>query len=102
MPRRNRFEQCLSALLVVGMVLGTSGLATAESPSRLATFEQEAGATHFALSVALDPAQVPAPQRAEVVFLIDTSASQSGIYREDSLAALRSALSALPESTQVM
>jgi hypothetical protein len=102
MPRRNRLEQCLSALLVLGMVVGTSGLANAEPSSRLAKFDQEAGEIHFALSVKLDPASVPVAQRAEVGFLIDTSASQAGIYREDSFAALQSALSTLPPATRVL
>src|SRR5690606_27915732 len=108
MPRRNRLEQCLSAMLAVGMVLGTAGIVHADGivhaapSSRLATFEQEAGDTHFALSVKLDPAAVPASKGAEVIFLMDTSASQSGIFRDDSLAALKSALSALPPTTKVL
>ncbi|MEX1040866.1 MAG: hypothetical protein WDZ51_09565 [Pirellulaceae bacterium] len=102
MPRRNRFEQCLSALLAVGMVLGTTTFAHAEPASRLATYEQEAGDTHFALSVKLDPTSIPASKGSEVIFLMDTSASQSGIYRDDSLAALKAALSALPPTTKVL
>lgn len=102
MPRRNRLEQCLSAMLAVGMVLGTTAIVHAEPTSRLATYEQEAGDTHFALSVKLDPSAVPASKGAEVIFLMDTSASQTGIFRDDSLSALKSALSALPPTTKVL
>ena len=55
--------------------------------ARLATFDKAAGESYFALSVT--PQQrVTAAKVQDVVILVDTSASQTGLFREDSLLAV--------------
>ncbi len=72
--------------------------AGSETP-RLDTFQAADGATYFALS--LPPVAAPASTSHDLVVLFDTSASQTGIYREDALEALGGFLNALGKDDRV-
>jgi hypothetical protein len=67
---------------------------------RLATFDGSTGETYFALSLMLDSAPT-ARSGSDVLVLMDTSASQVGLYRQDSLAALESLLAGLGDEDRV-
>ncbi len=72
----------------------------AEPTARLATYEKASGEKFFALSLA--PVTAPAvADKTELVLLVDTSASQAGRFRDDSLTAVRELLSTLPANTTV-
>jgi hypothetical protein len=72
--------------------------AGSEAP-RLDTFKAPDGATYFALS--LPPVAAPASESHDLVVLFDTSAAQTGIYREDALEALGGFLNALGKNDRV-
>ena len=74
---------------LVAVALQTSVFAQ-EQP-RLATFDDDAGSTHFALSVSPQDAESVA-RPSDVLIYVDTSASQSGAYKRDSIAAVKQIL----------
>ena len=87
------------AVVMAALAAGTVQATGAEN-AHLATFEKGAGETYFALS--LTPSIKPAPAAAsQVVILFDTSASQSGAFREDGLAALDAMLKSLNADDRV-
>ncbi len=98
---------CVYALLTAFFLASstvTQGATPADSTSgqaRLMTYQKPSGETCFALSLMPDvPAQADGPCR--VLVLIDTSASQTGLYRDDALSALQSLLDSLREEDRVM
>src|SRR5687767_10441843 len=68
--------------------------------ARLATYENGAGEKFFALSLSTS-AMPAADAPRQVAVLMDTSASQSGIFREDALVALDSLLASLNRDDRV-
>ena len=85
------------ALLLAALVAPS---VLAESGAQLITYRAEGGPTYFALS--LTPASDQAPVRAsDVVILFDTSASQTGAYRETAFAALEAAIAKLRTEDRV-
>ena len=97
-----------SSLLLVTLLLGcVLEVAWAQGPSatgspeaRLATYDSSTGETFFALSLTAPPAP-PAQESREIVILFDTSASQTGLYRSDALAALKALLGQLGDADRV-
>ena len=94
-------------MLMLAITL-TSGLASAESPepnSRLATYQTPAGDGYFAISVTpqLNQQQLDSVTKGprSVVVVVDTSASQSGYYRNQTLDAVRSVLAGLDPEVAV-
>ena len=85
------------AIVSAGLLAFASGL-NAQDSSRLATYDTSVGETTFALSL-IAPEKSKA--KADVIVLFDTSASQSGLYRQDSLEALSSFLKQLEETDRV-
>ncbi len=78
------------ALLVLGLQVTFSSESLGSNPgtdaARMATYDS-AGETSFALSIS--PQVTDGPQRAsDIVIYVDTSASQSGAYKSDSIATL--------------
>lgn len=78
------------ALLVLGLQVTFSSESQGSDPvsdsARMATYDN-AGETSFALSIS--PQGTDRPQRAsDIVIYVDTSASQSGVYKSDSIATL--------------
>ncbi|PQO42136.1 hypothetical protein [Blastopirellula marina] len=99
MPKREHFEQCLSAFLAIGLTFALMAPAWAADAPKVATYQQAAGPRYFAMSVSLDNRPAAAPS--EVVVLVDTSASQAAAYRDDSLATAKAILAALPSDSKV-
>ena len=68
--------------------------------AQMTTFAKPSGETFFAL--ALKPTvEVKSETASDVLVLFDTSASQTGLYREDSLTALKTMLSNFPETARL-
>lgn len=80
----------LSALLALSGICAAGSGAIKDSPiertneaARLATFDSTTGETSFALSL-LPRIETPASLPADVLIVVDTSASQTGLYQADS------------------
>ncbi|MHB8864811.1 MAG: vWA domain-containing protein, partial [Pirellulaceae bacterium] len=90
-------------LLLSGLVSPTAWPADLPADAfgaRLATFDKAAGESYFALSVT--PQQrVTAAKVQDVVILVDTSASQTGLFREDSLLAVKTIVQRLDPQDRV-
>ena len=92
----------LAAVAVALLAANVMGAEPGPEAARLDSFTHPDGANYFALS--LRPAEgVPAPAAHDVVVLFDTSASQTGDFRDQAIAALKSflgslALSGLPHT----
>src|SRR5262245_30104492 len=99
MLKRSPLAMVHVAVVMAALAAGAVQATGAES-AHLATFEKGAGETYFALS--LTPDIKPAPAAAtQVVILFDTSASQSGAFRDDGLAALDAMLKSLKADERV-
>ncbi|MFI4875874.1 MAG: hypothetical protein ACIALR_11070 [Blastopirellula sp. JB062] len=90
--------RCVLASLAILLGSSLAGHAMAEE-AKLATYEATGGQTYFAMSVS--PGENLKAVPGEVVIIVDTSASQTGIYREDSLKALKALLASLSPQTRV-
>ena len=90
------------AIGVAVLLGGTAGRAWSALPSaaNLMTFEDVDGQRYFALSVQPTGALPAAPSR-DVLILVDTSASQTGAYRDDSIQALQTVLQGLRPEDRV-
>ena len=90
------------ALGVAVLLAWTTNGAWSADPSAasLMTFEDVDGARYFALSVQ-PAANLPVAGSRDVLILVDTSASQTGAYREDSMEALQTLLSGLRPEDRV-
>jgi hypothetical protein len=96
-------RQCVH-LFAPFAILAMATLVLAENPrkssARLATFEKPTGETYFALSIS-PTESLPVADSNEVIVLIDTSASQSGAYRTQSLEVLAAFLKSLGRDDRV-
>ena len=81
----------LTPLLTLACAVSVMPGPSFAAESRLATFRTATGEDYFALSLSANAA-LPATEAQDVVVLFDTSASQTGIYRDDALSALESML----------
>ena len=70
------------------------------SNTRLATYDTATGETYFALSL-VPQVEIPSVRACDVVVLFDTSASQTGAYRSESLEVLQAVLEQLHEESRV-
>ena len=102
------FSPCRLVLSVAVLTLSLSCGASANTSifefgtetARLATFDNAAGETSFALSISPqidDQKEVPS----DIVIYIDTSASQTGMYRKDTLVMVRRLLTKLNAEDRV-
>ena len=90
-------------LLMSCVTLGYATTALSAPPNeraRLATFDTATGESYFALSLT-PQLDLPPAKATEIVVLFDTSASQTGLYREDAMSALRSMLGSLGPQDRV-
>ncbi|MEW4456229.1 hypothetical protein AB1L30_26425 [Bremerella sp. JC817] len=99
MPKREHFEQCLSAFLAIGLAVLMVAPAVAGDAPRATTYQQAAGPRYFALSLSLN--EKPEALPSEIVVMVDTSASQAGPYRTDSIEAAKAMMAALPADNRV-
>ena len=102
MSRRSALAVLVSPLMALTLAAAAVAAPPAgdASSAQLSTYDSPAGDTYFALS--LPP--LPKPQEAfdhDVVVLFDTSASQTGAYRDDALTALKTLLGQLGKSDRV-
>jgi len=101
MLKRSSLLRVISPILTCLLAIGSSGLLVyADDASRLATYDNAAGDTFFALSLTAG-SDVPTAASNDVVILFDTSASQTGLYRDDALPSLTTILSSLGETDRV-
>ena len=92
-------RKCAWLALAPVLALTWAAAASAEPKARLGTYDK-AGEQFFALSLSPGMA-ADAAQTNEVVILFDTSASQAGKFRDDSLAALDALLRSLAPTDRV-
>ena len=91
-------EVALRGILTFMAVIAFQAVAVAQSQSRLATFDH-GDETYFAMSV---KAQLSELSRAsDVVICVDTSASQNGPYKRDSIAVVKQILHSLSADDRV-
>lgn len=102
MSKRSNFLLALAPVLAFAVTAsslpGHSNVVAAES--RLATFDSSTGEKYFALSLKPDHLGPPVGAH-DVVVLFDTSASQTGMYRDDAIAALESMVDTLGPNDRV-
>ena len=93
-------------LLSLGLLVTSLSVAVAEpdrsgpEAARLATYDMADGESYFALSLTPKVRAADTAAR-DVVMVFDTSASQTGVYRDDGLEALRTALAGLDAGDRV-
>ncbi len=90
---------CWSAAFLAGGLLAGAIAAEPGAEARLETFSHPDGENFFALS--FKPGAIKPAGPRDVVFLFDTSASQTSDFRTDALDALRSALAELAPNDRV-
>ncbi len=75
----------------------------ATGPANVRTYQTEAGTSFYAASLSLDAATAQAANSGprEVVLLVDTSASQTGMFRETALSAVKACLAQLQPTDRV-
>jgi von Willebrand factor type A domain len=95
----NRY-QMITAIGAVSLVALLSPNTRAESAAQLLTYEADGGPTFYAYSMT-PPADQAVVRSSDVVIVFDTSASQTGAYRDTALAALDAALAKLRPGDRV-
>jgi hypothetical protein len=101
MSKRNHLWLLAVPLVMLATTLtSVADLTGGLQPSELATFDSPAGETYFALSLR-PTVSAPAASGHDIVVLFDTSASQTGAYRDDAFGALTSMLSSLGPDDRV-
>ena len=90
---------CAATLVVVAGAAMAAPAAPAVDP-HFDTFATSDGTPYFALSLSPNAVLPEAPTR-EVIMLVDTSASQTSVYRDKSLSALGALLTSLPRGDRV-
>ncbi|MCH8044392.1 MAG: VWA domain-containing protein [Planctomycetes bacterium] len=94
------FAAVAIAAVIAATAVAAPRASSGSQASRLATYTSPTGTQHFALS--LRPQIRPqAPSSHRIVVLFDTSASQTGAYREDGLLVLETLLGNLDEKDSV-
>ena len=91
-------EVALRGILTFVAVIAFQAIAVAQSVNRLATFDS-ARETYFALSVKAEPSHES--RASDVVIYVDTSASQNGAFKQDSIAAVKQILRNLSADDRV-
>ncbi|MBL7039805.1 MAG: hypothetical protein ISR77_14305, partial [Pirellulaceae bacterium] len=102
MSRREYLLLAVSPLLMLLLAAGTPAAPPVDNAGSavLSTYDSSSGETYFALS--LTPTVTPKRASAhDVLVLFDTSASQTGAYRDDALDGLRTMLTSLAPEDRV-
>lgn len=74
--------------------------AESAEPAQMQLYTTDAGETYFALSLVPNET-LPAPSASDVVFIVDTSASQTGRYRDDAILAVETVIGGLDATDRV-
>lgn len=93
-------NQALALLLAASSSVAWTNVALSSDAARLSTYQNESGNTAFALSL-MPNVQVKKTGAADILIMVDTSASQAGVFREDSFNALQAMLKGLGEADRV-
>ena len=96
MSKHVRVAVGVTVLLASAVSIAAAG----DSPATMMTFDDVNGSRFYALSVKPTESVQGAPSR-DVLILVDTSASQVGAYREDSIAAVESMLQGMSKNDRV-
>ncbi len=99
-PKR-LFRATLSSVIGLGLVVGTglSAFSSEAINNRLVTYQDD-GKTLFALSL-LPTQELATKSSPRVALIVDTSASQNGDFRTDSIEIAKSIIEALPSTAMV-
>ncbi|MCA9264901.1 MAG: hypothetical protein KDA60_13670, partial [Planctomycetales bacterium] len=97
---RFRARSLMSAVVAVGLLGSTIWAADGTPTSRLATYDKPTGESFFVLSVVPNQTLPVAPAH-DMVLLFDTSASQTGVYRDAAMQAAESLVASLDDLDQV-
>jgi len=104
MSLRSQFLLALSPFLTLALFAVSMAAPPASTiqraTSRLGTFEKATGESYFALSLSPTEKLAPAPAH-DVLIMFDTSASQTGLYRDDAIGSLNKLLNNLGEKDRV-
>lgn len=98
MSERLRVRLALPVLLAWTASIGWAR--AADDAASLNTFEKPGDQSYFALSVTPN-VELPTPENFQVVVLFDTSASQTGVFRDKAIETLSAVLQRLKANTQV-
>ena len=99
MLRRSALALLVSPVMALAVAIAADAPGDANS-AKLSTYESPAGDAYFALSLPPVAGQAAAFDH-DVVVLFDTSASQTGAYRDDALQSLKTLLGQLGKSDRV-
>ena len=91
-------EVALRGILTFVALIAFQAVVVAQPQTRLTTFDN-AGKTHFALSVKAQVSE--GSQASDVVIYVDTSASQNGVFKQDSIATVKQLLRNLSSEDRV-
>ena len=97
---RKQFVRAVVAVAALGLITQAASAAPAGSSAQLSTYQREDGQTFFALSLT-PPAAAAKDMPHDVVILFDTSASQTGEYRDAGLAAVEACIAKLNPQDRV-
>jgi hypothetical protein len=90
-----------AAAFAFSAIVASAHAADPKQPTaELATYASEDGQTYFALSV-MPPSSAQQSQPRDIVIVFDTSASQTGVYRETGIAALEACVAKLSPTDRV-
>lgn len=90
---------CSALLSLIVLVSMGGSLASANESMKLRSFDDGLGNTYFAAS--LGPIEATPNQGTDVVIVVDTSASQTGVYRDTALSSVEACLASLGENDRV-
>jgi hypothetical protein len=94
--------QLRQLLLMAGLTaMPMAALQADDGVSRLATYSTSKGETYFALSLQPDAKTIPADAIHRVMVIADTSASQTGIFRKETIEVIKSFANSLPEGVEL-
>jgi len=91
----------LRVAFAVTILISTAvSAAVAGSPATMMTFDDVDGSRYFAMSLQASDT-LPAADSRDILILMDTSASQAGVYRDDALEAVETVVRSLSPSDRV-
>ncbi len=96
----NYFVRRACAVALMLLLAPATWAAEQRATAELKTYQRDGGETFFALSLT-PPVKMAKSQSADVIIVFDTSASQTGAYRETAFAALESCIAKLQPGDRV-
>ena len=101
MSKRSLLSVVTASLMAYSLLVFPSlAIGQDKQDSQIVTFEKATGGTFYALSLKPN-VPVKDDRGTDVLVLFDTSASQTGLYRDDAMESLKSMLSSFGEDVRV-